>query len=150
MNSVTLTGTQMAHRHSYFQGSQFLPSLLLSCLHLLLVLSCVNLVLYLFRTLVCAGASVTVCECVFVCLCVCVSVCVCVRVCACVCECVCACTCMCPCVHVRAYALTIVSTDKILCFTKKLIIIITPALHNYCYSTADTESHLHNNHWAWA
>ena len=69
--------------------------LLLSGLHLLLVLSCVNLVSYLFRMLVCAGASVTLCVCVcvrgcvFVCVCpgVWVHACVCVRACVRVCAC---------------------------------------------------------------
>ena len=38
--------------------------------------------------------------------------------------CVCVCVCMCVCVCVRARALSIVSTDKILCFINTLIIIV--------------------------
>ena len=55
----------------------------------------------------------------------CVCVCVCVRACVCACVCVCVCVCVRLCVRsaVRAYALRIVSTDKILRFIKTLIVI---------------------------
>ena len=104
-------------------------------------LSCVEIVYSQYTSVCVCGGGVRLCVCVCVCVCACVSACV--RVCVCVCVCARAraracgggrrvCVCVCECVRawcvrgvcVSAYALIILSADKIVHYTYTFIIII--------------------------